>query len=128
MAKMNFDDFAEDVLGLHTGLMSSEERMQARAAYERWQEPATAATPVHPDMKLQTHVLRQRCERLVAGQKTSVARAIGSVASLRLAAESVAFGEMLLSQKRTTKADFIKHATMNSDASRALNNDRQAAK
>lgn len=120
---MNFTEFLEDVLGLHTGLMSEEEMVEARKAFESFSAPKKAAE-THPEMKKNVTELRARCERLVAGQSNAIARVAEKpefAAAIIAARAAVAEGNRILSAKRPTKAEFIAHADQNSAASRQMN-------
>ena len=120
---MTFNEYLEDVLDLHVGLMSEREINDARESYKSFTAPRVA-DPKHPDMKKTATELRSRCERLVSGQSNAVAKfsgASGYESALIAARASVAEGRRILSAKRVTKAEYIAHAEMNSDASRKMN-------
>lgn len=120
---VSFNEYLEDVLDLHVGLMSEAALIEARKGYEAWSAPRKADAK-HPDMKMSADELRSRCERLVAGQQYAMkkfADAIGYESALVAACAAVAEGLRLLSLKRATKAEYIAHAAMNSDASRKMN-------
>jgi len=120
---MSFQEYVEDVLDLHIGLMSKREIQDARKGYESFTAPRIS-DPKHPDMKKNVTELRARCERLVVGQSNAVAKFSGVSGyenALISARTAVAEGRRILSAKRATKAEYIAHAEMNSDASRKMN-------
>lgn len=120
---MNFNEYIEDVLDLHTGLMSEEQVAEARKSFEQFMTPKKASE-THPEMKKPVAELRARCERLVIGQSNAIARVSDKpefAAALISAKAAVAEGKRILSMKRATKAEFIAHAEQNSAASRVMN-------
>jgi hypothetical protein len=127
---ITFHEYLEDVLDLHIGLMSDAEIKEAQKAFEAYQAPRKAE-PKHPDMKKPIDELRARCQRLVQGQQNAVikfADVTGYESALIAARAAVAEGNRILTAKRATKAEYIAHAEMNSNASRAMNTATQAAK
>jgi hypothetical protein len=122
MATMTFGEYLEDCLDLHASLMSAEALAEARRAFERMCHPA-AKPAAHPDMKLAAGDLRDRCARLTSSQTIAIEKFSADPAyqiALVAARAAVAEGRRLLSG-RATKADYIAHAALNSDASRAIN-------
>lgn len=119
-ATITFETFVEDVMDLHVGLMSEDQISAARADYARFCDAAKPkASKKHPEMSWKLADLKSRCERLIRSQKIAVERCADAAAK-QAGLEAIAFGEALLA-KRATKAEFISHKEMNSDASRAMN-------
>ena len=119
---MSFNEYLEDMLDLHDGLMSDAELDSARKSYNTFVSQKSVTE--HPDMKLPLAQLRERCQRLVNGQSGAIARSADKpeyAAAITIASAAVAEGQRLLSEKRPTKAQFIAHAEMNANASRAMN-------
>lgn len=120
---MTFTEYLEDILDLHAGLMSEVEIAQARKGFELFSAPKQA-NEAHPDMKKSAIELRTRCERLVNGQINAIARVSDKpqfAAAVVAARAAAAEGKRLLAAKRATKAEYIAHASQNSEASRAMN-------
>lgn len=116
---ISFETYLDDVLDLHVALLSKEQIAEARIAYES--ATGRQVTKKHPDMARKAGELKTRCERLVNGQRKAIERRrITDQAALAAARFAVAEGERLLT-KRSTKAEFIAHSEMNSDASRLMN-------
>jgi hypothetical protein len=120
---ISFNEYLEDILNLHAGLMTEEELASARKGYDAMCAPKKVA-PAHPDSKMTVAELRARCERLVNGQSGAIARCENKpefAASCVSARAAVAEGRRILAAKRATKAEYIAHAEQNAAASREMN-------
>lgn len=130
MARMTFEEYIEDVLDLHIGLMSKQEIEERRRAFEAANKQEKRE-PADPDMKKPLAELREHTARLVAAQKRAVQKFAGTPGftdALTAASLAIAEGEALLAAKKPTKAQFIAHKTSNSNASRMMNTAEQRAK
>jgi len=123
MAKLTFEDYCDDFLGLSIGLASESELNQARAGYK-----AIFAKPekkerkeVHPDAWMKLDALKEKLSRLVASQKITIERNTDKDTSKVEA--FVAASESL--KGRVTKAMICNLITMSSDASRDMNNQQK---
>jgi hypothetical protein len=118
-SNMTFEEYCEDILDRHIGLMGEDERAEAYASYKAWMAPKKkAVVERHPDSKLKLSELEAKVERLLASQKIAIERAKNANAAV--AKEFVRQAEAALAGKHT-KADLLSLITLSSQASRQLN-------
>lgn len=132
MRQLSFEDFCDDVLNLSLGLASHSEIEEARISYQTWLSPKKTKKKTneekHPDLKQSLDYLIQRASRLVKSQKYAINKFAHDERygeAIKYGTKAVELGEFLLN-KKSTKAEFIAHAEMNSEASRIFNNTTRA--
>lgn len=116
MSNMTFQDYCDDILDQHIGLMSEEELQKAIASYKNWMAPKEKIEN-HPDSKLKLNDLKAKVERLLASQKIAVVRAAGK--DVALVEAFIVQAEEALSRK-AKKSELLALITLSSDASRNL--------
>lgn len=121
MSKMTFQEYCEDILDLHTGLMSETEIAEAMAGYRKWTAPKEKAAK-HPDAKLKLAELRAKVERFISSQKIAIER--NGDKDLSIVKAFVEQAEEALNGK-PKKADLLALITLNSEASRHINDQRK---
>ena len=114
---MTFQEYCEDLLNRHTGLMSTEERNEAYAGYRQMIAPK-AKNEKHPDARLKLAELKAKVTRLVASQKITKER--NADKDLSIVAAFIEQAEAALNGK-SRKADYLALITLNSEASRHIN-------
>ena len=123
MNKLTFEDYLEDILDLHIGIMSDVEINSAKTGYIAFCAPTPkAATLVsHPDSKMKLAELRNKVERFISSATITVERNqekdLTLVLSFAAKAKSVLDG-------RHTKAALLDLITLNSEANRHMNSQR----
>jgi hypothetical protein len=116
---MSFQDYCDDILDLHTGLMSASQIAEARAAFAAAGKKEAVAK--HPDAGMKLAELIAKVSRLAGNQKIAIERAAGKDASI--AQLFVDSAEKALAGK-PKKAELLNLITLNSEASRSLNAQR----
>lgn len=119
MATMTFEDFCDDILDLHVGMMTERQIADARLLYANHGKSTKQNAEKHRDAHLSAGAVRQKLERLLASQK--IAMQMHSHVDLTIANAFVAQAETALS-RRTKKTDLLDLITMNSDVSRSIKN------
>jgi len=113
---MNFQNYCEDMLDLHTGLMSAAQIAEARASFKAASEKV--ATAKHKDSGLKLSDLIAKVTRLAASQSIAINKAQGL--NTEIAQIYVAQANKALAGK-AKKADLLNLITLSSEASRLLN-------
>ena len=115
---ISFEAYLEDILDAHIGLMSSNEITSARHGYNAFiAKPAKSA--VHQDSGLKLGELRSKVERFVSSARITIERNKGK--DLTMIRTFAAKAESTL-KGRCTKASLLALITLNSEASRHINN------
>jgi len=119
MAIMTFEDFCDDILDLHIGMMTEQQIADARLLYSNHGKSAKPNAEKHRDAHLSAVAVRQKLERLLVSQKIDMQKY--SHVDLTIANAFVAKAEAALA-RRTKKEDLLDLITMNSDVSRSIKN------
>jgi hypothetical protein len=113
---MNFQTYCDDILDLHTGLMSAEQIAEARASFKAASEKV--ATAKHKDSGLKMNELIAKVTRLADSQSIAINKAQGL--NTEIAQMFVAQANRALAGK-AKKSDLLNLITLSSEASRAIN-------
>lgn len=128
---MTFEEYCEEMHDLQIFLLSEDEIKELQKSFDAFKKSNFLRKASNPDLKIKSCELRERCERLIRGQKNAIAKVIQSGIKCEYAIEqacsSVEFGEKLLTS-RGTKKQFVEHFEMNSAASRLMNAVRKQGK
>jgi len=116
---MKFQTYCDDMLDLHTGLMSAAQIAEARASFKSASEKV--ATEKHKDAGLKLHDLIEKVTRLAASQTIAINKALGL--NSEIAKMFVAQANQELAGK-AKKANLLNLITLSSEASRAINSQR----
>ena len=116
---MTFNEFCDDILDLHVGMMTESQIADARLLYSNHGKTSKPGAPKHRDANLSAGAVRSKLERLLASQKIDMQK--HSNVDLTIANAFVAKAEAALA-RRTKKADLLELITMNSDVSRSIKN------
>tara|TARA_R110000850_G_scaffold275207_1_gene414150 strand:+ start:23636 stop:23998 length:363 start_codon:yes stop_codon:yes gene_type:complete len=119
---MSFQTYCEDILDLHTGLMSAAQIAEARASFTSVSEKEKVQK--HKDAGLKLPELIAKVDRLAASQQIATAKAESEGLDTSIAKLFVAQAAQALAGK-AKKADLLNLITLSSEASRALNNQRK---
>ena len=126
---ISFEDYCEDILDLQITLMSVADLRECKAAYTSYINPAytsyinpakKVAKENHPDSHLKLADLKTKAKRLMSNQVYAVNK-YGDSFDVSLSVSVVAKATEL-SESKVTKAKLLDLITLNSQASRALNN------
>jgi len=120
MSKLTFNEYCEDFLDQHIGLMSDAELATAKAGYNALFVTVKKVAK-HADAGMKLDALKSKVARLVASQKINVERA--EVSDLSTAKAYIAKAEAALSAK-TKKTDLLELITLNSEVSRFINSQK----
>ena len=115
---MTFEEYCEDFLDQHIGLMNQSERNEAYAGYKKLLQKSKTTTAKHPDSHLKVNELRLKIQRLIDGQKISIER--NAEKDVSLARLFIRQATAALSGK-TKKSELLELIDLNSDASRQIN-------
>ena len=114
---INFQEYCEDILDQHIGLMSSEQIKEAMAGYQACVAPKLK-TEKTSDSKLKLAELKSKLARLVSSQKIAIER--NSDKDISTAEAFVKQAEEALEGK-ATKANLLVLISLNSEVSRYIN-------
>ena len=119
---ISFEDYCEDILDLQITLMSVADLRECKAAYKNYVSPSKKVIKKenHPDSYLKLADLKAKAKRLISNQAYAVNKYRDDF-DVSLSVNVVTKAAELFESK-VTKAKLLDLITLNSQASRALNN------